>query len=86
MNDEKRVRNLRTLILIVTAILVVITMVLQIVAYEPLRHTILTSFVLLLIAVLLACDGILNERRSIFRDVILYEIWFVNLIVNFLNF
>lgn len=82
MNDEKMMDGLRTAVATINAILMVITVVLQVVAFNALRHVILCSCVLLLITVTLVFDGILKDSKGIFTRGWWYALWLFNLIMN----
>lgn len=82
MNDEKMMDGLRTAVGTINIILMVITVVLQVVAFNALRHVILCSCVLLLITVELVFDGILKDSKGIAMRGSWYALWFFNLIIN----
>ena len=82
MNDEKMMEGLRTAVGTINMILMIITVVLQVVAFNALRHVILCSCVLLLITVELVFDGILKDRKGIATRGYWYAVWLFNLIVN----
>ena len=65
MNDEKKMNGLKTIVDTIWAILMVITVVLQMVAFNALRHVILCSCILLLSTVGLLFDGILKDSKGI---------------------
>lgn len=65
MNDEKMMDGLRTAVGTINVILMIITVVLWVVAFNALRHVILCSCVLLLITVELVFDGILKDLKGI---------------------
>ena len=82
MNDEKMMDGLRTAVGTINMVLMVITVTLQVVAYNALRHMILCSCVLLLITVELVFDGILKDSKGIFKRGWCYALWLFNLIMN----
>ena len=82
MNDEKMMDGLRTAVGTINMVLTVITVTLQVVAYNALRHVILCSCVLLLITVELFFDGILKDSKGIFTRGWWYALWLFNLIMN----
>ena len=82
MSDEKMMDSLRTVVGIINMILMVITVVLQVAAYNALRHVILCSCILLLITVELVFDGILKDSKGIATRGMWYVIWLLNLIIN----
>ena len=82
MNDEKMMDSLRTIVGIINLILMVITVVLQVAAYNALRHVILCSCILLLITVELVFDGILKDSKGIATCGMWYVLWLLNLIIN----
>ena len=82
MNDEKMMDGLRTAVGTINMVLTVITVTLQVVAYNALRHVILCSCVLLLITVELLFDGILKDSKGIFTRGWWYALWLFNLIMN----
>ena len=82
MSDEKMMDSLRTVVGIINMILMVITVVLQVAAYNALRHVILCSCILLLITVELVFDGILKDSKGIATRGMWYIIWLLNLIIN----
>ena len=82
MNDEKMMDGLRTVVGAINMVLVVITVILQVVAFNALRHVILCSCVLLLITVELVFDGILKDSKGIFTCGWWYALWLFNLIMN----
>ena len=80
MNDKK----LKTADMVVTklvAIMSCVTVIFQIVAFEPLLHTALCSCILLVITIALILDGIMQNKK----DMILYSIeflaWFLIIIM-----
>ena len=82
MNDEKMMDGLRTACGTILAILMVITVVLQVVAFNALRHVILCSCILLLITVELVFDGILKDSKGIATRGGWYALWLFNLLMN----
>ena len=82
MNDEKMMDGLRTAVRTINMLLMVITVVLQVVAFNALRHVILCSCVLLLITIELVFDGILKDSKGIFTRGWWYALWLFNLIMN----
>ncbi len=82
MNDEKMMHGLRTAVGTINAILMLITMVLQLTAFNALRNVILCSCVLLLITVTLIFDGILKDSKGIFTHGWWYALWLFALIMN----
>lgn len=85
MNDEKMMDGLRTTVMRINVILMFITVTLQVLAFEALRHTILCSYILLLITVTLVFDGILKDRKEMVTHGWWYALWFFNLIMNLFN-
>lgn len=85
MNDEKMMGGLRTAVGTINVILMFITVILQVFAFEALRHVILCSCVLLLIAVTLIFDGILKDGKSMALHGSWYVLWFFNVIINLFN-
>ncbi len=81
MNDEKMINSLRTIVMGINAILMVITVVLQLLAFEELRHTIMCSCILLLITIALFFDGVLKDSKKIAWHSSWYILWFFNLII-----
>ncbi|MBQ3414045.1 MAG: hypothetical protein IJH39_01580 [Clostridia bacterium] len=86
MNDEKRIKSLRIANLLVTAILMGVTVMFMIVTFEPLRHTIMSSCVLLLLTITLVFDGILKDKKQMMSHSIWYVLWFSNLIITLFKF
>ena len=82
MNNEKMMDGLRTTVMVINTILVFITVGLQVLAFEALRHTILCSCILLSITVTLVFDGILKDRKEMVTHGWWYALWFFNLIMN----
>lgn len=82
MNDEKMMDGLRTAVGTINVILMIITVVLWVVAFNALRHVILCSCVLLLITVELVFDGILKDLKGIATLGCWYALWLLNLIMN----
>ena len=82
MNDEKMMNGLRTAVSTLYLILTIITIVLQIVAFNALWHVILCSCILLLITVALVFDGILKDRKGMATRGFWYVLWLFNLIMN----
>ena len=82
MNDEKMMDVLKTAVGAISVILMIITVVLQVGAFNALRHVILCSCVLLLITVELVFDGILKDRKGIAIKGCWYALWLCNLIMN----
>ncbi len=85
MNDEKMMDGLRTAVGTINVILMLITMVLQVFAFEALRHVILCSCVLLLITVTLIFDGILKDGKGMALHGSCYALWFFSVIMNLFN-
>ena len=86
MYDEEKMKGLRTIVSLVLVILMVVTVVLQVVAFDALRHVILCSCVLLLITVSLVFDGILKDGKNLFTHSAWYALWFFNVIMNLFKF
>jgi hypothetical protein len=82
MNDEKMMNNLRTIVGIINAILMIITVVLQIFAFNAMRHVILCDCILLLTTVELVFDGILKDSKGIAIHGCWQAVWLFNLILN----
>lgn len=82
MNDEKMMDGLRTACGTILVILMLITVVLQVVGFNALRHVILCSCILLLITVVLVFDGILKDSKGIATRGWWYALWLFNLIMN----
>ncbi len=82
MNDEKMMDGLRSVCGTILLILSVITVVLQVVAFNALRHVILCGCILLLITVELVFDGILKDSKGIATRGMWYALWLFNLIIN----
>ena len=82
MNDEKMMDGLRTAVGTINVILMIITVVLWVVAFNALRHVILCSCILLLITVELVFDGILKDLKGIATLGCWYALWLLNLIMN----
>lgn len=82
MNDEKMMDGLRTAVGTITVILMLITVVLQVFAFNALRYVILCSCVLLLITIELVFDGILKNSKGIATHGSWYALWLFNLIMN----
>ena len=82
MNDEKMMFGLRTAVGGINMLLMGITVLLQVVAFNALRHVILCSCVLLLITVELVFDGILKGSKGITTRGWWYALWLFNLIMN----
>lgn len=81
MDNEKRMKDLQHIVSIINSILMVITVALELFAYNALRHAILSSCVLLLTTVELIFDGILKDRKKITQRGKWYVLWFINLIL-----
>lgn len=86
MNDMKKMKGLRILVLFVNCILMVVTLVLQFVAFQALLHSILCACILLLITVTLVFDGILKDSKEMLTHGFWYAIWFGNMIITFTKF
>ena len=82
MNDEKKVDGLRITVATINVILMAITVILQLLEFNALRHVILCSCILMLISVELVLDGILKDRKSIFVHSFWYVSWLANLLMN----
>lgn len=82
MNDEKMMDGLRSVTMLINVILMVVTVVLQIVAFDALRHTILCCCVLLLITITLVFDGILKDGKGMAMHGGWYLLWFFSVIMN----
>ena len=65
MNDEKKIDILRSVVCSIIIVLMIITIVLDVVALNALRHVILCSCILLLSTVGLLFDGILKDSKGI---------------------
>ena len=86
MNDEKKLKVWKLILKMSGAILVCITLALQICAFEVSKYGIFCSFILLILTVILVIDAFLKEYKEIAKDGILYTMWFIMLILNFCNF
>ena len=86
MYDEEKMKGLRLPVLIALLILMVVTIVLQLTAFQALLHSILCACVLLLITVELVLDGILKDSKNMFTHGFWYALWFFNLIMNLFRF
>ena len=81
MKDKKIMKGLRTKVMGVNVILMCITLVLHIWAFEALRQAILCSCILLLIAVTLVFDGILKDGKGMATQGGWFVLWLYNLII-----
>lgn len=90
MNDEEMMKVLmkvlRTLITAITSLLMCITLVLYLLAFEALVHTILCGCILLLMTIELIFDGILKDSKNMKLHVFSYVIWFISMIETLFNF
>lgn len=82
MNDEKMIYGLRTAVSVVNLIVMAITIVMQAIAFETLRHVIMCSSILLLIAITLTFDGILKDSNRIPKHICWYILWLFNLLIS----
>jgi hypothetical protein len=69
MKDEKRMEMLKKVVISINIILMVTTMVLQIFAFNTIRHVILCGCVLLLSSVQLVFDIILKDSNGFSSDI-----------------
>ena len=83
MNDEKKMKVLQTAIIGATIILMCITLVLRLWAFDALAHTILCSCILLLLTITLIFDGILKDSRGIKLHIFWYVLWSIGALLKF---
>lgn len=82
MYDEEKMKGVRSVVMLINVLLMVVTITLHIAAFEPIRHTILCSCVLLLITATMIFDGILKDGKNMVIHGGWYALWFFNLIMN----
>ena len=78
-DSPKRINKLKSFTKSLVLIIMVITILLQIFAYNPLHHFLLISGILFLLTVMIALDGILKEKRHLRTCMIWYALWLLNL-------
>ncbi len=86
MNDKKTMNGLRATVMSINVLLMCITVVLQLWAFETLRHTILCACVLLLITITLVFDGILKDSKGMITHGSWYALWLFSLIMALFRF
>lgn len=82
MYDEERMKGLRTVVMLLNVLLMVVTVTLQMAAFEPVRHVILCSCILLLVTATMIFDGILKDGKNLIIHGSWYVLWFAGLILN----
>ena len=82
MYDEEKIKGLRTVVMLVNVLLMLVTVTLQMAAFEPVRHVILCSCILLFVTATMIFDGILKDSKNLFLHGSWYALWFVGLILN----
>lgn len=82
MNDEKMMTGLRTVVIGFNVLLMFITIIMQIFAFNVLQYAIMSSCILLLITVTLVFDGILKDKKEMTTHVFWYALWFFLMIMN----
>lgn len=86
MNDEKKMKDLRLIVISIDAILIFITIAFQVWAFQVLVNAIMCSLCLLSLSVTLVIDGILKDGKQIAIHGCIYVLWYFNLIMSFFNF
>lgn len=82
MYDEEKMKGLRAVVMLVTVLLMVVTVTLQMAAFEPVRHVILCSCILLFVTATMIFDGILKDSKNLILHGSWYALWFAGLILN----
>lgn len=72
---DKKYENLRLFIEAVAVLLMLVTVVLQVLAFEAVRHCILSACVLLLIIISLIFDGICKDSKKLFTHGAWIAMW-----------
>ncbi len=87
MIKKEKLRILHLLIMGITTILMVITLLLQLLSYDVLRHIILCSCILALIIMILLIERFLkNEKKMMVMYGRLYVVWLLNLVITLFAF
>lgn len=84
--NKKEMKVMRDVIQLISLILMIITLILQIFAYNAFVYSIMCNFILLLTTIILVINGILKNYKEIAFYGFIYTVWFVSLIITFLNF
>lgn len=82
MYDEEKMKGLRAVVMLVNVLLMFVTLTLQMAAFEPVRHVILCSCILLFVTATMIFDGILKDSKNLILHGSWYALWFAGLILN----
>ena len=83
MYDEKKMKDFRSVVMFVNMLLMGVTIILQIVAYDSTRHSIMCSCILLLVTAIMIFDGILKSGKDMIMHGAWYALIFGSLIISF---
>lgn len=83
MYDEKKMKDFRSVVMFVNMLLMGVTIILQIVAYDSTRHSIMCSCILLLVTAIMIFDGILKSGKDMIMHGVWYALIFGSLIISF---
>ena len=83
---DKKYENLRLVLEGILILLMLVTVVLQVLAFEALCHCILSACVLLLIVISLVFDLICKDTRKAFTHVVWCAMWIFILIMGLTKF
>jgi len=82
MYDEEKMEGLRTVVTSVDLLLMAVTIILHDMAFEPIRHVILCSCILLFSTATMIFDGILQDGKNLILHGLWYAVWFAVLILS----
>jgi len=86
MNDKEMLKGLRTIVLSISALLMVITVIVQLSAYQAVLHIVLCSTILILMAFTLVFDLLLNDGKELVHHFGWFVLWCLNLLLNLFRF
>ena len=86
MDKEVKMSFLRDCILLVDATLMVLTVILQICSYEPIRHFIMCIVIIFITNAVILFDVYLKDKAKIIIHIGCYVLFFANLVINLLKF
>ena len=79
-------KNIRSILTIITLILMAITVLFQILWFNILLHTILCMTIIALSACMIICDVIQKDMKSVVHPVGWLTFWLTNLIINLIKY
>lgn len=84
-NCYQKAKNISNILMLIVVPLIVITVVLQIIWFNIILHTILCSSILAICLSMLICGLIQNDKKALTTPVFWMVFWAFNLIVNLIK-